>query len=261
MTAQANETLTIGQVAKQVGLRTSALRYYEKEGLLTPVARSQAGYRLYSAESVQRVLLIQQAQRLGFALADIRSMLDSAESGNLSNAIVIQAAQERYLALEAQITRRLVQQHELGHFLTDLSNQSTTPLQTGQTPFDDLTARICAGPHLHTTPHSMFTWLLEQTECNLTGADGATILAQLQGRHVHIWQDDDTYHILVVGQDKTIGDALYALAALESNCSVHDTTTVEPTRSEQGYLLTVSGPNAFIYARLFLALEQDEPVF
>ncbi|MCO5188056.1 MAG: MerR family transcriptional regulator [Anaerolineae bacterium] len=253
--------LTIGQVAKQVGLRTSALRYYEKEGLLAPVARSESGYRLYSAESVQRLRLIQQAQRLGFALADIRSVLDSAETGNLSNAIVIEAAQERYLALEAQITRRLVQQHELGHFLTDLSNQSTTPLPAGQTPFDDLTARICAGPHLHATPHSMFTWLLEQTECNLTGADSTTILNRLRGRHVHIWQDEDTYHILVVGKDTAIGDALNGLAALESNCSVHDATTVEPTRSEQGYLLTVSGPNAFIYARLFLALEQDESVF
>jgi hypothetical protein len=51
------------------------------------------------------------------------------------------------------------------------------------------------------------------------------------------------------------------LAALESNCTVHDATTVQPTRSEQGYLLAVSGPNAFIYARLFLALEQDQTVF
>ena len=76
------------------------------------------GVRLSSlfGESVQRLRLIQQAQRLGFALADIRSVLDSAETGNLSNAIVIEAAQERYLALEAQITRRLVQQHELRHF-------------------------------------------------------------------------------------------------------------------------------------------------
>ena len=42
------KTLTIGQLAKRVGLRTSALRYYEQQGLLSPSGRTTAGYRLYA---------------------------------------------------------------------------------------------------------------------------------------------------------------------------------------------------------------------
>ena len=44
-------TLTIGQLAKRVGVRTSTLRYYEDEGLLAPVRRSEAGYRLYDEQA------------------------------------------------------------------------------------------------------------------------------------------------------------------------------------------------------------------
>ena len=40
--------LTIGQLAKRAGVRTSALRYYEEQGLLQPAARQANGYRLYN---------------------------------------------------------------------------------------------------------------------------------------------------------------------------------------------------------------------
>ena len=51
--------LTIGQLARRVGLRPSALRYYEAEGLLRPSDRTEAGYRLYAPESADTVRLIQ----------------------------------------------------------------------------------------------------------------------------------------------------------------------------------------------------------
>ena len=54
-------TLTIGELAKQTGLRTSALRYYEQEGLLSPADRTEAGYRLYAPDSLDTVRLIQRA--------------------------------------------------------------------------------------------------------------------------------------------------------------------------------------------------------
>ncbi len=69
--------LTIGKLAKLVGLRTSALRYYEAEGLLFPNGRSESGYRLYKPEAARRLYLIQRAQRLGFSLANIRTLLEA----------------------------------------------------------------------------------------------------------------------------------------------------------------------------------------
>lgn len=57
------ELLTIGQLAKRIGVRPSTLRFYEAEGLLSPAVRSEAGYRLYDAEAEQALLLIQRTHR------------------------------------------------------------------------------------------------------------------------------------------------------------------------------------------------------
>ena len=94
--------LTIGQLAKQMGVRTSTLRYYEKEGLITPDGRSDAGYRLYKPEAAQTIQLIQRAQRVGFSLADIKALLASWTSGDLSNQKLIETAEARFLALSVR---------------------------------------------------------------------------------------------------------------------------------------------------------------
>jgi DNA-binding transcriptional MerR regulator len=66
---------TIGQIADAVGVPTSTLRYYEREGLLTPAARSHAGYRLYDPEAVQQLRFIRSAQVVGFSLEHIKALL------------------------------------------------------------------------------------------------------------------------------------------------------------------------------------------
>ena len=66
---------TIGQVAKSMGVATSTLRYYEREGLLDPAERSQSGYRLYDPSDVEQLRFIRSAQSVGFSLGDIRALL------------------------------------------------------------------------------------------------------------------------------------------------------------------------------------------
>jgi MerR family redox-sensitive transcriptional activator SoxR len=66
--------LGIGDLARQVGMRASALRYYESVGLLPQTARV-AGRRVYPAGTVRRIALIKMAQRAGFTLAEIRQLL------------------------------------------------------------------------------------------------------------------------------------------------------------------------------------------
>lgn len=67
--------MSIGQVAEAVGVATTALRYYEREGILPPTNRSKAGYRLYDETAVRRLRFIRSAQAVGFTLDDIRSLL------------------------------------------------------------------------------------------------------------------------------------------------------------------------------------------
>jgi len=47
--------LTIGKLAALADVRTDTLRYYERERLLTPAGKSDAGYRLYDGDSVRRI--------------------------------------------------------------------------------------------------------------------------------------------------------------------------------------------------------------
>ena len=67
--------MSIGQVSKQTGLSVEAIRYYEKEALLSPPDRSSAGYRIYQPEVVKRVLFIKRAKAVGFSLKEIRELL------------------------------------------------------------------------------------------------------------------------------------------------------------------------------------------
>ena len=63
--------LTISQVARQLRLRPSAIRYYEQIGLLPPAPRI-SGQRRYDQNVLYRLAIIQRARQLGFALDEIR---------------------------------------------------------------------------------------------------------------------------------------------------------------------------------------------
>jgi MerR family redox-sensitive transcriptional activator SoxR len=67
--------MKIGELSRRVGLNASAIRYYEKEGLLAAPYRT-GGQRRYSGEAVYRVLLICFASDMGFTLAEIKIFLN-----------------------------------------------------------------------------------------------------------------------------------------------------------------------------------------
>ncbi len=247
--------LTIGQLAQRVGLRPSALRFYEAEGLLAPSDRTEAGYRLYSPADLDTVRLIQRAQRLGFSLSEIRGLLTAWRAEDLDNAETLALAEERYLALERQVTEYRVLQHELELFLLDLRGGAP---DAAQTAFGRLVERICGNPTAEAPSRAVLDWLTNYDGCLLAGPGAAEVLARLRGRHVHIWREDDAYHILVVGHDPAVGAALAELTRLEGECRTHPTPP-ELRTDDEGYRLIARGDKAFILARLFLALEAEGP--
>lgn len=76
MSMEKKEQLTIGKVARAAGVATTTLRYYEREGLLSPTGRSRTGYRLYDDGAAERLEFIRAAQAVGFTLDDIRALLE-----------------------------------------------------------------------------------------------------------------------------------------------------------------------------------------
>src|SRR4051812_3780685 len=92
-------TLTIGEVAERAGVATSAIRYYEKLGLLEADDR-QSGQRRFAEETLRRLVFIGMLQDAGLSLDDIAGVLGAATVEEWKT-----IARERLEVLDAEIAR------------------------------------------------------------------------------------------------------------------------------------------------------------
>ncbi|WP_328460628.1 MerR family transcriptional regulator [Streptomyces sp. NBC_00448] len=67
--------MQIGEVAERTELSLRTIRHYEETGLVTPSARSQGGFRLYTEADVARLMVIRRMKPLGFTLEEMRDLL------------------------------------------------------------------------------------------------------------------------------------------------------------------------------------------
>ena len=72
--------LSISEVAKQIGLRPSAIRYYEQIGILPPAQRL-SGQRRYDVTALHRLVMIQRARQTGFTLTEIKQLFFGFRAG------------------------------------------------------------------------------------------------------------------------------------------------------------------------------------
>lgn len=84
--------MTIGEVAKKMGVTVRTLQYYDKEKLLSPSAESEGGRRLYTDKDLIILHQIMSLKSLGFSLDDIKQRLTSLETpADVANALAEQA--------------------------------------------------------------------------------------------------------------------------------------------------------------------------
>lgn len=76
----ADATLSIGEVAAQAGVNLSAIRFYERQGLL-PEPERVSGQRRYTPATVQRLGIIDTAKQAGFSLDEVGVLLTSTDQG------------------------------------------------------------------------------------------------------------------------------------------------------------------------------------
>jgi DNA-binding transcriptional MerR regulator len=125
--------LKIGELAARAGLTVRTLHHYDSIGLLTPSARSDAGYRLYGRDDVARLHQVQTLRSFGMALADIGAYLDSPGVSPLS----IVARQIASLEHRIDDAARMRQQLLLVH--GQLSKGETPALATWLTTLEQMT--------------------------------------------------------------------------------------------------------------------------
>ncbi|MEV0740529.1 MerR family transcriptional regulator [Streptomyces sp. NPDC050549] len=74
-----SEHMQIGEVAARTELSLRTIRHYEETGLVTPSARSQGGFRLYTESDVARLMVIRRMKPLGFTLDEMRALLEATD--------------------------------------------------------------------------------------------------------------------------------------------------------------------------------------
>jgi len=109
-------TLTIGEVASQAGLKASAIRFYEQEGLLPKPIR-QAGQRRYSEDIFNRLALLEYAKQSGFKLEEIRRLFHGSLEGVPVSARWQQLAAAKISELDRQMQQIAVMKRLLERVL------------------------------------------------------------------------------------------------------------------------------------------------
>ena len=93
----------IGDVTGKLGLSADTLRYYERIGLLSRVARNAAGIRFYNDRDISRIKFIQRAQKMNFTLVEIAELLTMRAPPNRAPAPVRVLTAKRPPAAELQV--------------------------------------------------------------------------------------------------------------------------------------------------------------
>jgi DNA-binding transcriptional MerR regulator len=94
---------SIGQLAQESGVSLQAVRYYERQGLLAPMARTEAGYRIFQSKTARRIRFIKRAQELGFSLAEIKELLFLRADEHTTQAEIRERAETKLLEVALKI--------------------------------------------------------------------------------------------------------------------------------------------------------------
>lgn len=109
--------MTIGEAAARSGVSAKMVRHYESLGLLPPVARTDAGYRLYREADVHTLRFIRRARDLGFGMREIAELLKLWQNRRRASGDVKRIA----LAHVADLEQRIAAMQSMQRTLLDLA--------------------------------------------------------------------------------------------------------------------------------------------
>lgn len=95
--------MRIGELSRRTGISTSRIRFYERHKVLPQAIRHENGYRTYAAPAVKMLGLIDDAQRLGFSLSEIRAGLSEAAPNFPSRAAMVKALRSKLETIDGHM--------------------------------------------------------------------------------------------------------------------------------------------------------------
>lgn len=108
---------TISEVARQIGIRPSAIRYYEQMKILPPTRRI-SGQRRYDIGAVYQLAVLRRAQEVGFTLDEIRRLFSGFRKSTPISLRWRKIAEAKQIELDAQMSRIQSMKELLGKLQT-----------------------------------------------------------------------------------------------------------------------------------------------
>ena len=136
--------VTIGEAARESGVKVTTIRFYEERGLLQAPPRSAGGQRLYGAQEVARLRFIRHARDLGFDMAALADLLDLAGHPDAPCAGADRLAEARLADVRRRITALRALEGELERMLAACRHGTTERCAVLESLADHA---LCAGPH------------------------------------------------------------------------------------------------------------------
>ena len=109
--------MRIGEIAAATGVNIETIRYYERERLVPPPARTAANYRSYGDSHLKRLTFIRRARDLGFSLNQVRELLDLSDYRDRPCEAVDMIAREQRSKVTQKITELTALKRELDNLI------------------------------------------------------------------------------------------------------------------------------------------------
>lgn len=108
-------TMNIGEASAASGVSAKMIRYYEEIGLISPAGRTASNYRVYDADSVNRLRFVRRSRSLGFSLEETERLLKLWDDKARASAEVKALALSHVEELEAKIAEMQAMRDTLAH--------------------------------------------------------------------------------------------------------------------------------------------------
>lgn len=125
------EAMHIGEVAARTELSLRSLRHWEEVGLLQPSGRTHGGFRIYTEDDVEKILVIRRMKPLGFSIDEMKAAMSSLE--NLRRPGASSAARQAAMAHLSEVKseaeerrKRLATQLEMADEFIELLDQQSS---------------------------------------------------------------------------------------------------------------------------------------
>lgn len=143
-------TYNIGQVARMLGTSTSAIRYYEKEGLLPCVDRNDNGVRKFSQNDLEQLKLVECLKKTGMSLKDIRDFvkMTSQGDGTIRRRLALFEKQKRSVESQMKALQDTLSVIEYKRWFYTTARELGSTAAAARVPADKLPRKARAGRNL-----------------------------------------------------------------------------------------------------------------